>query len=124
VPSVAGGVAVQRARDAFAVAVTRIVHRGRPGADVVVVARRPGRGEARRRADTGLAHGRRGAGGAGGALRVVGQIVAGAEDVSRHVLLAAVELRTGVAIVAPAGVRVTGVARLAPRREGRLRPVD
>ncbi len=115
VPVVAGGIAVQRARDAFAVAVTSIGERSRPGADVAVVARGPGRGEARRRADAALAHGCRGAGGAGGALRVVGQIVACAVDASRHVLLAAVELRTGVAIVAPAGVRMTGVARIATR---------
>src|SRR5207244_3881325 len=107
-----------------AVAVTSIGERSRSGANVVVVARGPGRGEARRRADTALAHGCRGAGGAGGALRVVGQIVACAVDASRHVLLAAVELRTGVAIVAPAGVRMTRVARITPRRDARPRHVD
>src|SRR5881628_1979996 len=64
-----------------------------------------------RRADTALAQGCRSAGGAGGALRIVGQIVTSAEDVPRGVLLAPIELRTGVAVVAPAGARMAGVAR-------------
>ena len=115
---------VQRTRDALAVAVACVGELSRPGADIVVVARGPGRGEARRRTDTGLAHGRGGACGAGGALRVVGQVVTSAVDVPRHILLATVELRTGVAIVAPAGVRMAGVARITSRRDARSRHVD
>src|SRR5207244_299397 len=120
IPVVAGGIGVQRTGDAFA-ALASVGDLWRSGADVVVVARGPVRGHAGRRADTALAHGRGGAGGAGGARCVVRQIVARAEDVSRQILLATVELRAGVAIVAPAGVRMTGVARITPRRDARSR---
>ena len=96
VPIVAGN-AVQRTGDALTRSIAGVGVR----ADVLVVARRSRRGITGRRADAALADGSRGTGRARRTFRAVCQGIACAVHVAAPILLATVELRTWVAIVAP-----------------------